>query len=214
MKMKTSLILGAAMALLSGCASFLAGRDVQAGRENFIIGNNKDALACFEKAAEEDPEYVTGFDLPESIWSYVGRAEYANGQLSAARRSLERALASHGDDNMARLYLGLTLARAGDRQGGLKDIDAGLAGIENWINYVHDAFRFSYGQYWDPRREIRSEINSDLTQIARHDFKWPKLIASGEWIGRKVEDEINLARRDESEAMDRDNDNGGWVDDR
>jgi tetratricopeptide (TPR) repeat protein len=212
MKIKTFLILGSLIFLLSGCASFLAGGDVQVGREDFIIGNNKDALAYFEKAAKEDPEYVTGFDLPEGIWSYVGRAEYANGKLSAAGRSLERALANHRDDNMARLYLGLTLARAGDRQSGLKDIDAGLEGIENWIDYVHDAFRFSYGQYWDPRREIRSEINSDLTKIARNDFKWRKLIASGEWIGRKVEDEIDLARRDESQAMDRDDDNGDWSD--
>jgi tetratricopeptide (TPR) repeat protein len=190
--------------VLSGCATFQAAGDVEAGREAFIIGKNDTALADFQRAARIDPNYMTGAVLPEGIWSYLGRAEYANGKLTQARQSLERALSTNKDDNMARLYLGLTLARAGDRQNGLREIETGLKGIDDWINYVNDAFRFSYGQDWDPRREIRSEIESDLAMISSQGFDWQKLIASGEWVGRKVEEEIDLARRDESEEWSRD----------
>ena len=203
MKERYSLILSLLTCLLAGCASFLAGGYVQSGREALIIGDNKEALAYFEKAAKQDPSYVTGFVLPEGIWSYVGRAEYANGELSEARQSLERALANDKDDNVARLYLGLTVARVGDRQTGLREIETGLQGIHNWIDYVNDAFRFSYGRYWDPGREIRSEIEVDLGMISRKEFDWQKLITSGEWVGRKVEEEIDLARRDESRDLNR-----------
>jgi hypothetical protein len=71
---------------------------------------------------------------------------------------------------------------------------------------VNDAFRFSYGQYWDPKREIRSEIQSDLAMISGKGLDWQKLIASGEWVGRRVEEEIDLARRDESRDLSRDGD--------
>jgi tetratricopeptide (TPR) repeat protein len=192
--------------LLSSCTAFQVAGDMQLGREAFIIGENKQALADFQRAARIDPNYVAGAALPEGVWSYLGRAEYSTGQLTQARQSLERALANHKNDNVARLYLGLTLARAGDRQGGLREIKAGLKGLDEWINYVNDAFRFSYGQYWDPTREIRSEIDSDLAMISSEHVDWQKLIASGERVGRKVEEEKDLAQRDESEAMDRDED--------
>ena len=204
MKVRKSVVLIFAVAFLSGCAAFQAAGDIQAGREAFFIGKNEQALSDFHRAARIDPNYVNGAALPEGVWSYVGRAEYATGQLTQARQSLERALAGNQNDNVARLYLGLTLARAGDRQSGLREIEAGLKGIDDWINYVNDAFRFSFGQYWDPTREIRSEIESDLAMISSEHIDWQKLIASGEWVGRKVEEEIDLAQDDEIRQMDRD----------
>jgi hypothetical protein len=110
---------------------------------------------------------------------------------------------------MAKLYLGLTLARSGDRQSGLKEIEGGLRGLHEWIDYVNQYAAFSYGQYWDPTREIRSEIQNSLTMISGKEIDWPKLIASGEWVGRKVEEEIDIARRQESRDRSRGDDRGG-----
>ncbi|MGE5219964.1 MAG: tetratricopeptide repeat protein [Chloroflexota bacterium] len=206
MKIKNTVILIFVIVSLSGCAAFQAAGDVQGGREAFIIGKNEDASADFQRAAKIDPDYVTGAVLPEGVWSYLGRSEYASGKLRLARHSLERALADNKDDQVARLYLGLTLARAGQRRRGLREIQAGLTGIKDWIDYVNDAFRFSYGQYWDPTGQIRSEIKSDLAMISSKHFTWSKLISDGEWVGRKVEEEIDLAQRDESQDMSRDGD--------
>jgi len=36
------------------------------------------------------------------------------------------------------------------------------------------------------------------------DLDWQKLISNSEWLGRKVEEEIDLARRDEREDRLRD----------
>ena len=46
----------------------------------------------------------------------------------------------HPGDHVARLYLGLTQARLGDRQTGLKNIEAGMSGIANFLNYVESNF--------------------------------------------------------------------------
>ena len=40
-------------------------------------------------------------------------------------------------------------------------------------------------------------IKTALDMIASKDIDWQKLIANGEWIGYKMEDEIDRARRDE-----------------
>jgi len=56
--------------------------------------------------------------------SYLGRAQYVTGDYAQARPTLEKALSEDKGDNIARLYLGLTLARQGEGQKGLQDIDA------------------------------------------------------------------------------------------
>jgi tetratricopeptide (TPR) repeat protein len=190
------------------CASFQVGSDLIAGRLAFLIGKNESALGYFQSAAQKDPNYVYGTALRQGIWSYVGRAEYADGRLPQAKVSLERALAANPEEPIARLYLGLTLARAGDRQRGLKEIEAGLKGIYDWLEYVTQTFRFSFGQYWDPSREIRSAIQKDLAMISGRDLDWQKLIADGEWVGKQIEEESDRARADESHDRNRDG-NGG-----
>ena len=196
---------------VSGCAAFQVGTDVEAGRKAFLIGNNEAALGYFRSAAQMDPDYVYyGMGLRQNIWSYVGRSEYAAGRLAQARQTLEKALVPSGDENtlssngeqdMARLYLGLTLARSGDQQRGLKEIEGGMRGIHDGIEYVRQHFRFSFGRYWDPRREIRSSIEGDLAMLSGKNVDVQKLIGDGEWLGKTVEEEINLARRDERENL-------------
>ncbi len=182
--------------LLYSCASSQAGSDILAGRQALLINKPDVALTHFQRAAEMDPNFVMGFGVfQEGVWTYVGRANYATGKLPEARQALERALSRYQDDYLARLYLGLVVARDGDRQRGLKEIESGMRGIYDWLEHI--AYNTFYGQFWDPRREIRSEIQRGLAMISGKDIDWQKLIASGEWVGAKMEDEIDRARRDE-----------------
>ena len=204
MKALNSMVFFAVVVFLSGCAGFQAGTNVEAGRKAFLIGNNEAAFGYFQRAAELDPTYVYGVALRQNIWSYVGRSAYSTGNLSQARNSLEKSLSINKEEDMARLYLGLTLARSGDRQQGVKEIQGGMKGLYDQVEYITQAYRFSYGQYWDTRGEIRSAIRRDLAMIDGKDLDWQKLISDSEWLGRKVEEEIDLARRDEREDRLRD----------
>jgi tetratricopeptide (TPR) repeat protein len=204
MREKTSLALFLFFVFFSGCAAFQAGGDVESGRRAFLIGNNEAALSYFQSAAQQDPNYIYGFALPQGIWSYVGRAEYATGKLPQARQTLERVLSLNKDADVARLYLGLTLARDGDRQQALKEIEGGMKGLYQQIEYITQAHRWTYGRFWDPRREIRSAIQDNLAMFSGKDVDVQRLIADGEWLGMRVEQEIDWARRDEREELLRD----------
>ena len=205
MKTRCSLALFSLLAFLAGCTSLQVGGEVQYGRQALLKGSNETALGYFYSAAQRDPNYVyaTGSSPKQSVWSYVGRSEYLTGRLPQARQTLERALSSNREEDIARLYLGLTLAREGDRQRGLKEIESGMLGIDSFLNYINQAQRFSIGQYWDPGRAIRSAIQSDLAMISGKDLDWQRLIADTEWLGIRMELESDLARRQEAEARSR-----------
>ena len=182
-------------ALLSACASIRGAGDVAQGRQALFKGNNQAALGYFQAAAQSDPNYVYGSQLREGVLSYLGRAQYLTGDYPGARSTLEKALSQHKDDNIARLYLGLTLARQGDTQQGLRDIDAGMTGIYDLLNYIDNNFRFTFGRFWDPGRAIRSAIERARAMIASGKIDWPALIADGEWIAMKTEEEPDQARQ-------------------
>jgi len=204
MKTVRSLIFLSLVIILSGCASLQTGSEFDAGRQALLKGYNQPALDYFQSVAQRDPNYVYNSPLQENVWSYLGRTEYINGRLPQARQSLEKSLSIDKDQDTARLYLGLTLARSGDRQQGLKEIESGMRGIHDWLEYISQAFRYSYGRFWDPNREIRSAIQGDLAMLSGKDVDMQKLIADGEWLGKRVEEEIDLARRDEREDRFRD----------
>jgi tetratricopeptide (TPR) repeat protein len=191
---------------LSSCTSFYAGSDLAAGRRAMLAGNNEAALSYFQSAAQIDPSYTYGTAYPQGILSYVGRSQYAIGRLPQARDTLEKALTGHKGEDMARLYLGLTYARSGDRQRGLKEIEGGMRGINDWLEWVTEAHRFSFGQFWDPAREIRTAIQTDLAMISGREFDWQKLIANAELIGKLMEEEIDRARLDEARDRSRESD--------
>ena len=208
--MKTiSVLLFSLSLIVSGCASFLAGGDVQSGRQAFLTGNNEAAAGYFRSAAQKDPEYIYGSTLRQGIWSYVGRSEYATGRLPQAREALERALSRNEREDLARLYLGLTLARGGDQQRGVKEIEGGMRGLYDWLEYVTSTHRYSFGQFWDTRREIRSAIQTDLAMLDAKDVNLSRLINDGEWLGKRMEQENDDASRDESRERSRDTDGKG-----
>jgi tetratricopeptide (TPR) repeat protein len=206
--MKTKLFLWFSFALfVSGCSAFQTAGQVQTGRQALLINNSEAALAYFQEAAATNPDYIHRIALyPESVWTYLGRAQYNLGRLPEARQSFERALATYKDDSLARLYLGLTLARSGDQSQARKHIESGLRGVYDWIEYMNAAR--SMTAFWDPRREIRSTIEKDLAMIAGRDIDWPALIANGEWLGRRMEEEMDAVRRDERREFDRDRERG------
>jgi len=195
----------ACILLLSGCASLQVAGQVQRGREALLRNNPAQAVTYLEQAVQKDPQYVYEEEsFREGVWTYLGRAQYAMGTLQDARRSFERALALHKDDYLARLYLGLTLARAGDRAAAVKQIESGLKGLRDWLQYMNDTDPFD--AFWDPLGEIRSEIDKDLAMISAKDIDWPKLISSGEWVGKMMEEELDKVRRDERRKYENERD--------
>ena len=205
MEAKTSLALFLLFVFLAGCTSLQAGGEVQSGRQALLEGRNEVALGYFYSAAQRDPDYVyaTGSSPKQGVWSYVGRSEYLTGRFPEARKNLERVIASNRPEDIARLYLGLTLGREGDRQRGLKEIESGMRGIDTFLDNISQTQRYSIGQYWDPDRDIRSAIQRDLAMISGKDLDWQKLTADTEWLGIRMEQESDLARRQEAEDRTR-----------
>src|SRR5258705_3632278 len=126
----------------SGCGpGFQAGGNVAQGRQAMFRGDYPTALGYFQSAAQTDPTYVYGTELREGVLSYLGRSQYLTGQLPAARATLQQAVTQHKSDNLPRLYLGLTLANEGDRKAGATDIESGLKGMREFVNYIINTFQ-------------------------------------------------------------------------
>jgi len=199
----SSLACCALLFFMTACGpGFQAGGDIARGRQAMFMQDNPGALGYFQSAAQTDPNYIYGTELREGALSFLGRAQYLNGQLTAARDTLQKALAQHRTDHLARLYLGLTVARLGDRQSGLRDIQAGLKGIGDFLNYITTAFANLFGQFWDPTQAIRKSVNENLAMIARGGFDWPTLIANAETIAMKFEQEPDNAQEQERQQIE------------
>ena len=196
MNIRGSLAWISILPFLYSCTSARLAGEMQTGRQALLKNQPDVASTYFQHVAETDPNYVMrhgGFQ--EGVWTYVGRAQYLTGNFPEARQSLEKALSRDNDDYLARLYLGLTLARSGDQTRGLKEIEGGMKGIFHQLQLI-----IAYntpGQYWDPDGKIRAEIQRSLAVIAGKEIDWQKLISSGEWVGLKMEEESDMARRDE-----------------
>jgi tetratricopeptide (TPR) repeat protein len=175
--------------LLSACAAIRGGGDVDQGRQALLAGNYQSALGYFQEAEQADPNYMYGTELREGVSSFLGRAQYLTGNYAQARQTLQKALSQHRSNNLARLYLGLTLYRLGDQKAALTNIQRGMNGINNWLNYLNTNFAQEFGQGWDPGGTIRAGIKTDLAMISSGNIDWPKLIADGERLGIAVERE-------------------------
>ena len=180
--------------LLAGCAAFQGAGDIAQGREAMFTGNYQAALSHFKGAEQVDPNYIYGTELREGVLSYLGRAQYLTGNYAQARQTLEKAVSQHRSDNVARLYLGLTLYRLGDQKAALPNIQRGMEGINNWLQYLNTNFALEFGQGWDPGGTIRAGIKSDLDMISSGKINWPQLIADGEQLGIRIENEEDYYR--------------------
>jgi len=188
------------ISILTGCAAYQAAGQVQSGRQALLINKPEEALGYFQQVGQSNPNYIFQSGLyREGIWTYVGRSQYILGRLPEARQSLEKALSVYPDDYLARIYLGLTLVRSGEDSRGLKELASGMKGLYDWLEYMNRTM--PYTAFWDPLREIRSELEKDLNLLSSKDVDRPQLIASAEWIGKRMEEEIDLVRRDEQRRM-------------
>ena len=189
--------------ILAGCTTFAGGGQFQAGRRALIVGDPETALGYFSAVAEQEPNYVNVIqNYRESVWTYLGRAQYETKRYQEARKSLERALSLNRDDPTARLYFGLTLMHTEDMSGGVKEVEAGMKGLYDWIEYMNRTRPFQ--DFWDPSRQIRKQIDQDLAVIATRDVKPEQLIADAEWVGKMFEEELDKVRDDERRQFDRD----------
>ena len=190
--------------LAAGCASLQVAGQVQSGRTALLMNQPETALAYFQQAAESDPNYIyQSVNFRESVWTYLGRAQYALGKWSEARRSFERALFIYRDDAMAQLYLGLAMIRGGDQTQGLKQLQQGLKNLSGWVDYLNSSR--PYYAFWDPSGAIRKEIDKTLVLLDAEKVHPEKdIIASAEWVGQQMEEEIDRVRGDERRQFDRD----------
>lgn len=92
--------------------------------------------------------------------------------------------------------------KAGEIQlsAGTKELSAAFTGIRDQLDFLNST---RTGIFWDPNKEIRSEIQTGLLLLSKSPPDWQKILSTGEWVGQKLEEEIDLARRQESEEMRR-----------
>ena len=79
-----------------------------------------------------------------------------------------------------------------------------MRGINDFLDYINQAQRYSIGQFWDPDRDIRRAIQSNLAMISGKDLDWQRLTADTEWLGIRMEEESDLARRQAAFDQSRD----------
>jgi tetratricopeptide (TPR) repeat protein len=185
----------------AACKPMTAMIEVHKGRQALLAGKAEAALAHFQRATELDPEFLYFSTLPQSAFTYTGRALYQLGRFSEARQVFEQATLQFPDDAMARLYLGITLVRQDHRERGLQETTAGLKAIYEWLDDIEA--NLPQGIYWDSHREVRSEIERVLKQISDRRLSAEPLIETAEWVGNRMEWEIDAARRDEQMSRNR-----------
>ena len=185
----------AALVFVTGCATLQIEQHVQDGRTALLTGRPDDAVNYFSRVAESNPNYKTSYTLRESVWTYLGRAYYETGKYPDARTALDKALTSDKNDDVARLYLGMTFVRSNDRDRGVAEMETALNRIHEWLeNLASDS---SVSNYWDPNRQIRKSIESGLAEKPAA----IELVVIAQRVGKQLEEEINRAQRAKVQSL-------------
>jgi len=189
---------------LSGCVTLQVSRDVQSGRIALKLGQPKEALTHFQAAAHLDPNYTTRFTLLNTgIWTYIGRAYYEVGEKKKALASLKRAKESSSDDYFARIYLGLVMSQNGRRREGIAELEAGLKGLEIWLESLRGHHE---GQYWDPGGHLQKAIAETQGLLRGERINLARVDENVQWLGRNFEEEIEEVRHEKSHEFGEDSD--------
>src|SRR5262249_16362321 len=80
---------GLGLLIVAACAGVESGGEFASGRRALMSGDSAVALTYFEPITKRDPNYVAPFtSFRESIWTYLGRAQYQTGKFVEAKSSL------------------------------------------------------------------------------------------------------------------------------
>jgi len=194
--------------LLGGCAVMKVEKEVQSGRRAMQLGNSQAALGHFESAAQADPDYLTDFTLLDiGIWSYVGMAQFEEGDKGKALASFKQAKQRHRGDHFARVFLGLLMSESGDRREGKKELVDGLNGLEQWL----DTTRYSTprGELWDPGDYLAKEIGQTLKLLQAEEVNWREINENLVRLARNFDDEIDEVKTDHQFEVTDDDGNEG-----
>jgi tetratricopeptide (TPR) repeat protein len=88
-----------------------------------------------------------------------------------------------------------TVTNDGQLNEGANEVAAGLTGLRDWL--VSMITYAPQGRYWDTTGEIRAEITRGLKLTGAKPRDFAAILFSGELVGYKLEEESDLARRDE-----------------
>jgi tetratricopeptide (TPR) repeat protein len=77
-------------------------------------------------------------------------------------------------------------------QQGLREVERALKEMQSWQARIG---KTDYGQFWDTRKRISSQIEASLSMIATKKTDRQDFIAGLESIGGTIEEEVDLARR-------------------
>ena len=71
-----------------------------------------------------------------------------------------------------------------------------LIGLKSNVQIFDSAIeRNAFGRFWDPGGQIRTSIKTDLAMISGANTGWLGLIATGEQLGKRIEQEEDKARQ-------------------
>ena len=189
---------------LSGCTSLQVGSEIMAGRFALQQGKPEKAIVHFERLARLDPDYVTNWtEIDIGVWTYLGRAYYEAGNFHKALEALRRGRATHREDHVVRLYLGLVQIRMRQREQGLRELEGGLSDLRRWLDYV--AYYGVDAEFWDPGERLANALSDNLAMIEGGDFSWAELVSNSEWLGREFDVEIDEVHEEKFRFISDDN---------
>jgi len=81
-------------------------------------------------------------------------------------------------------------------QQGLREVERALKEIQNWQARIR---RTDYGQFWDMRKRVSSQIETSLSMIATKKIDRPDFITGLESIGKMIEEEVDVAWKNKLE---------------
>ena len=81
-------------------------------------------------------------------------------------------------------------------QQGLREAERALKEIQTWQDRIRGT---EYGRFWDARKRIRVQVDANLTMIATRKTDRQEFLAGLEWLGKAIEEELELVRRDKLE---------------
>jgi tetratricopeptide (TPR) repeat protein len=86
--------------------------------------------------------------------------------------------------------------RESPAQQGVREAARALKEIQTWQEHIRGT---EYGPFWDARKRIRTQVEANLTMIATRKTDGQEFLTGLEWVGKAIEEEVGLARRDKLE---------------